>query len=147
MRSHWEEGSRTTKTFFAKLATGAALAMLVLMITLIDTRIAAAGLTVKPITVLMKTTVGTFIYKMVTISNTGSTSETITGADATAAPFWMTWGGTCNNLTYDKVIPAHGSCTLQWGFHPTATGLVTGLGNITFKGGATVSVFLNGIGK
>ena len=48
--------------------------------------------------VKIKAKVGTLTYGIVTITNTGASSEVLWTATATNPPFWPTWGGTCNSL-------------------------------------------------
>jgi hypothetical protein len=134
-----------TRTLFAKVSTIAATVVLVIATSLVGTKSASATVKVKPLALVMTQTVGDITYATVTITNTGSGAETISGGYASLSEFWPTWGGTCN-VTYAYVIPPHTSCTLQWGFKPTATGPVTTIGNVSFKSGATLYVFLNGIG-
>jgi hypothetical protein len=83
-------------------------------------------------------------YGMIMIHNNLPTAQTITGAFATA-PFWVTWGGSCNALEYDKTIPAYGGCELQWGFAPDAAGTTyAGKGTVSFKSGLGLSFGLEG---
>jgi hypothetical protein len=134
-----------TNKLIGETLTIVATVVLVLAVSLIETKSASATVKVKPLALVMTQTVGDITYAMVTITNTGSGTETIDGGYAPLSEFWPTWGGTCN-VTYAYVIPPHTSCTLQWGFKPTATGPVTTIGNVSFKSGATLYVFLNGIG-
>jgi len=133
------------KKVIAKTSTIVATIVLVIAACLIGATSATATVKVKPLALVMTQTVGDITYSVVTITNTGSGTETIVGGYASLSQFWPTWGGTCN-VTYAYVIPAHTSCTLQWGFKPTAIGPITTIGNVTFKSGATLYVFLNGVG-
>jgi hypothetical protein len=120
---------------------------IVLAASQMEARIATAGVTVTPTAITMTATVNKYKYRMVTLSNSSPSYETLVGGDATIPEFWPTWGGTCNNLIYAGVIPPGKSCTLQWGFKPSTKGLVTGIGNIMLKSGSTIHLFLNGIRK
>jgi hypothetical protein len=83
-------------------------------------------------------------YGMITIHNNLPTAQTITSAFATA-PFWVTWGGSCNSIALDKTIPAYGACELQWGFAPDAAGTdYGGKGTVSFKSGLNLSLGLEG---
>jgi hypothetical protein len=83
-------------------------------------------------------------YAMATLTNTGSTSQKISGASATGA-FWVTWGGTCNDTAHAKTIKAGQSCTLQFGFKPTAAkSKYAGTGTVTFSSGVSISFALAG---
>ncbi len=82
-------------------------------------------------------------YATVTITNHTSTTQTITGGSA-STPFWVTWGGTCN-ASSGYVIPNSASCTLQFGFAPTAPGATSnGTGSISFASGTVRTVSLVG---
>jgi len=84
-------------------------------------------------------------YAIATLKNNGATSQRITGASATG-PFWVTWGGTCNDLAHAKTIAGGASCTLQFGFMPTAVNATsTGTGSVTFASGRTVTLSLRGV--
>jgi len=144
MRSRTAKQSAITKEILPTLVY---VSVLFLALALVDARSAAAGVTVRPISVVMRAPVNTYKYHMVTITNSGPGTETLVGGYATAgSDFWVTWGGTCN-VTYAYIIPANKSCTLQWGFKPTVKGPVTASGSIMFEGGTTLDIFLNGIGK
>jgi hypothetical protein len=82
-------------------------------------------------------------YAMVTITNNTSTTQTIKGGTA-SAPFWVTWGGTCNN-SLGYVIPNGSSCTLELGFFPTAPRTTSnGTCSISFADGTVGTVSLVG---
>ena len=86
-------------------------------------------------------------YAMVTITNTGSGTEHLTGAAAGSyGPFWPTYGGTCNTPNM-YVLPAGASCTFQWGFKPEHPGRVRDTGTINFESGESVSIELDGRGS
>jgi hypothetical protein len=59
-------------------------------------------------------------YASVTISNGTFRTQKLTKASA-STPFWVTFGGTCN-VVYAYRLPARKSCTLEFGFKPTARG-------------------------
>jgi len=81
-------------------------------------------------------------YATATIHNSTAGVETMNGASATD-PFWVTFGGTCNSEDY--VIPAHTSCTLQFGFAPEVANTVyTGIGTIDFTDGTVLQLGLKG---
>jgi hypothetical protein len=87
-------------------------------------------------------------YAIVMLHNNLPTAQTIISASATP-PFWVTWGGSCNNLEYQKTIPAYGGCELQFGFAPDAAGTdYSGKGTVSFesklKGGLNLSFGLEG---
>jgi hypothetical protein len=83
-------------------------------------------------------------YASITLSNKTSTAQTITAASA-SSPFWVTWGGTCNSTQFNKVIPSQSSCTLEFGFLPSAAGTVyNGSGGVTFASGKVLSFGLKG---
>jgi Abnormal spindle-like microcephaly-assoc'd, ASPM-SPD-2-Hydin len=148
MRSRVVAGSEITKKFLAKLVASASLGLLVLSVSsLADTRTAAASAAVSPGTVAFGAQqVGKITYRVVTITNTGSSSETLASAAVDPSPaFWPTWGGTCN-VQYLYVIPPGASCTFQFGFEPTRKGHVSGQGTITFQSGNTLTVQLSGVG-
>ena len=84
-------------------------------------------------------------YGMITIANNMSAAQTISSASADG-PFWVTWGGTCNNTVNNKTVASHGSCTLQFGFAPTAAATTTGTGTINFASGLVLKVGLRGTG-
>jgi hypothetical protein len=135
-----------TSTLIGRTSAIVATIVLALAASLVDTESASATVKTKPLALVITATVGDIKYKMMTITNTGSGTETISGGYSTLSEFGTpTWGGTRSG-TYAYVIPAYTSCTVQWGFKPTATGPVTTIGNITFKSGATLYIFLNGIG-
>jgi hypothetical protein len=103
-----------------------------------------AGLTATPNPLVFSSTaVGGISYGMITINNNFSVPQTITGGLG-GGPFWVTWGGTCNTDT--KTIASHTSCTLQWGFAPTAVGTTTATGTVSFSSGQNLSVGLQGTG-
>ena len=58
----------------------------------------------------------------------------------------MTWGGTCNGTANNKTIASHGSCTLEFGFAPTAATTTNGTGTINFASGLVLKVGLRGTG-
>jgi hypothetical protein len=121
--------------------------LLGVLIFAVDTRPGVAAVTVSPHVVKMKAKVGTITYGVVTITNTGASSEVLWTATAPNPPFWPTWGGTCNSLLLSKVVAADQSCTFQFGFHPTQKGRVSGQGTLMFLSGANPTVQLKGIGK
>ena len=83
-------------------------------------------------------------YGMITIHNNLSTPQTIVTAFADA-PFWVTWGGSCNSLELNKTVPANGACDLQWGFAPTAAGAkFAGTGTVSFASGLNLTLGLQG---
>jgi hypothetical protein len=83
------------------------------------------------------------VYALVKVHNRTASVETIATAAATA-PFWPTYGGTCN-VKYAYAIPAGKSCTFEFGFRPTARGtLYTGSGTIIFVSGESRTVTLIG---
>ena len=85
-------------------------------------------------------------YAMVTIKNSGSTSQLITSASA-PNPFWVTWGGTCNNTTNRKRVAARASCTLEFGYKATfGNGASSATGSITFHSGLVLKIKLRGTG-
>jgi hypothetical protein len=83
-------------------------------------------------------------YGMVTITNNGTATEHLVGATA-GAPFWPTYGGTCNTPNMYLLAPGE-SCTFQWGFKPEHPGQAHGTGQISFESGQSVSVQLDGRG-
>ena len=89
---------------------------------------------------------GEFDYQLVTVANTGDADDYIQTATATPdPPFFPTFGGTCNtSIGPDGVtnyfIPAGGSCTFQWGFHPARPGKQTGTGTLVFVTSAPITV-------
>ena len=113
---------------------------------------ASSILSVSPSAVVFSnTTVGTFDYQMVTVSNTGTDGDYIATADAVPnPPFFPTFAGTCNTSIgpsgANYWIPAGESCTFQWGFHPSKPGKQSGVGTLSFASGATASVTLTGKG-
>ena len=84
-------------------------------------------------------------YGTITIANNLGTAQTISGASADG-PFWVTWGGTCNDTANNKTIASHGSCTLELGFAPTAATTTNGTGTINFASGLVLNVGLRGTG-
>jgi hypothetical protein len=138
-----QEASGGKKKFWARLAMSA----LVGFILAVDTGAGMAAVTVTPTVVRFKAKVGTLTYRIVTIRNTGPTSEVIVGATATPLLFWPTWGGTCNSVLLAKVVAAGQSCTFEFGFHPTQKGTVSGQGSLIFLSGAQPTVHLKGTGK
>ena len=85
-------------------------------------------------------------YAEVTITNNGATTEHLVGATAgSPAPFWPTFGGTCN-VAHMYFLPAGASCTFQWGFKPEKPGRVRATGQISFESGESVSIELDGRG-
>ena len=90
------------------------------------------------------TKVGAIRYQMATITNDGASAMTLTGATR-SGPFWPTWGGTCNSVQSQRVLPAGQSCTFQFGFNPSRPGWQAGIGTIAFDT-TTVYVLLEGRG-
>lgn len=83
-------------------------------------------------------------YATVTLTNNTGQDEKIATATA-PSPFWVTWGGTCNSSAYGKVVPKGGSCTLQFGFKPTAAGTAySGIGYVNYESGSLTPVPLRG---
>jgi hypothetical protein len=83
-------------------------------------------------------------YATATLTNTTTVAQHISSASASSV-FWVTWGGTCNSLALSKTIPPGGSCTLQFGFHPTAAHTTsTGIGSVTFDSGIVPTFQLRG---
>lgn len=83
-------------------------------------------------------------YAMVTLTNTTSVLQTIASASATS-PFWVTWGGTCNNAANAKKIQPGKSCTLQFGFKPLISGKgYAGTGTVNFASGIKAQFTLRG---
>lgn len=122
-----------------------------------DQAAATSNLAVTPSSITFPTTpVGGFSYDTVTISNTGDTADYLVTATASPdPPFFPTFGGTCNTSidpngrTY--WIPAGGSCTFQWGYHPTTRPgkgrppwTQTGTGTLFFDSGTTLAVSFTG---
>jgi len=148
MRLGLLEASVSTKKFLARLAACGSVGLFVLAgSSLVDTSTAAAGVTVSPTPLKFKTRVGNITYGMVTITNTGGSSETLTGAAAPNPPFWPTWGGSCNLAPINRVVLPGRSCTFQFGFKPTEKGNVSRQGTLTFQSGATLTVQLKGVGQ
>jgi hypothetical protein len=139
-----QEASGSAKKLWVRLAVCGLLGVLIFAV---DTRPGVAAVTVSPHVVKMKAKVGTITYGVVTITNTGASSEVLWTATAPNPPFWPTWGGTCNSLLLSKVVAADQSCTFQFGFHPTQKGRVSGQGTLMFLSGANPTVQLKGIGK
>jgi hypothetical protein len=130
-----------------------ALTVLVLLTTTAarSTRTPGPVLSVSPSAITFATiTAGEFDYQMVTITNSGDAGDYIQTATADPdPPFFPTFGGTCNtSIGPDGVtpyyIPAGGSCTFQWGFHPTHPGKRTGTGTLVFVTSAPIDVSLSG---
>jgi hypothetical protein len=137
-----------TKKFLASLAACGSVGLFVLTgSSLVDTSSAAADVTASPMPLKFKTGVGNITYGMVTITNTGGSSETLTGAVAPNPPFWPTWGGSCNLPPINRVVLPGRSCTFQFGFKPTQKGHVSGQGTMTFQSGTTLTVELDGVGQ
>jgi hypothetical protein len=90
------------------------------------------------------TGVNSISYKMITITNGTSVTQTITSAGADPSAFWVTWGGSCNSIELNKMIPSGGSCTLQFGFKAPAIGVTTGTGKIMFASGTNLTFGLEG---
>jgi hypothetical protein len=83
-------------------------------------------------------------YATVTLTNKTGQDEKIVTASA-PSPFWVTWGGTCNSSANNKVVPKGGSCTLQFGFRPTAAGTsYSGIGYVNYESGSITPVPLRG---
>lgn len=148
MRLEVMQASRSAKKFLARLAVCGSVGVLVLAVSpLVGTRTAAAAVTVSPASLNLKAKVGNITYGMVTITNTGSTSDTLmSAAGDPRPPFWPTWGGTCN-VQYLYILPPGRSCTFQFGFKPRQKGHVSGQGTVTFQSGATLTIQLNGVGQ
>lgn len=147
MRSRMLEVFLGTTKFLAQLAMCGSIGGLVLAGTsLVETSGAAADVTVSPQTLSLKSRVGTIVYGMVTVTNTGASPETLTGA-AGDPPFWPTWGGTCNLTADSRVISPGRSCTFQFGFKPAKKGHIAGQGTLSFQSGATANVQLKGVGQ
>jgi hypothetical protein len=73
-----------------------------------------------------------------------SVAETITGGSTANTVFWVTWGGTCN-VDDDYTVPAHSSCTVQFGFEPTAANTTyVSTGTLDFSNDAQLSLNLKG---
>jgi hypothetical protein len=123
----------------------------------------ASILTVSPTSLTFgPTPVGTFDYEIVTISNSGDAADYISTVNFPTAtpdpPFFPTFGGSCNTSIdpndpnqRNYWIPAGGSCTFQWGFHPTTRGggrppwTATGSGTLSFDSGASFSIDFTGL--
>lgn len=120
---------------------------------------AASNLSVTPTSLTFgPTPVNSFVYAMVTISNSGDAADYIVTATPSEGTFFATFGGTCN-LSIDPTdpaqrnywIPAGGSCTFQWGYHPTTRGggrppwTETGTGTLIFLNHASISIPLTGL--
>ncbi len=82
-------------------------------------------------------------YATVTIHNGTARAKTLSTV-STSAPFWPTYGGTCN--TPDKYrIPAHASCSFQFGFKPsTPNTRSTAKATLHFTNGAAPVITLVG---
>ena len=107
--------------------------------------VSVSGLSYKSTRLIFPPTkVGAISYQMATVTNDGATAMTLTGA-ARSGPFWPTWGGTCNSVQSQRVLPAGQSCTFQFGFNPSRPGRQAGIGAIVFDT-STVLVFLDGRG-
>jgi hypothetical protein len=82
-------------------------------------------------------------YAFVTIHNGTSRVKKLSFATA-PSPFWPTYGGTCN-VTYGYAIPAHASCTFQFGFKPSKKNThSTGKAGLHFTNGTVLAVTLVG---
>ena len=99
-----------------------------------------------------------FTFAMVTITNSGDAADYIATATPVEGTFFATFGGTCNTsidpsdpLQRNYWIPAGGSCTFQWGFHPTTRGggrppwTSTGSGTLFFDSHAPISISFTGL--
>jgi hypothetical protein len=140
--------SDTTKKNMAVVVVWGFLGGLVFAVTpIVDTK-ASDLLVVIPNPVGFKATVGKIAYGMVTIVNSDVTPQTIVVVTASPRPpFWPTWGGTCNSLANNKVVPGNGTCTFQFGFKPATKGVVRGTGEFTFKSGIKKQINLTGTGE
>jgi hypothetical protein len=148
MRLEVMEASGSAKKLLARLAACGSVGLLALAVSsFVDASSATADVTVKPMTVSLKAKVGNSTYGIVTIANTGSSAETLTGAANPNSQFWPTWGGTCNSSAVNKVVAPGRSCTFEFGFKPTQTGQVSDQGTITFQSGASLTVQLKGVGQ
>ncbi len=122
--------------------------------------ILSSNLTVSPTSLTFgPTPVGTFAYAIVTISNSGDAADYISTATATPdPPFFPTFAGTCNTSIdpndpnqRNYWIPAAGSCTFEWGFHPTTHGggrppwTHTGTGTLFFDSSPSLSIDFTGL--
>ncbi len=82
-------------------------------------------------------------YAYVTIHNGTGRVKKLSSATA-PTPFWPTYGGTCN-VQYGYAIPAHASCTFQFGFRPTKPNTrSSGKASLHFTNGAVLAVTLIG---
>lgn len=119
----------------------------------------ASNLSVTPTSLTFgPTPVNTFVYDLVTISNSGDAADYIVTATPSEGTFFATFGGTCN-VSVDPTdpnqrnywIPAGGSCTFQWGYHPTTRGggkppwTQTGTGTLIFLNHAPISIPFTGL--
>lgn len=119
----------------------------------------ASNLTVSPTSLTFgPIPVNSFVYAMVTITNTGDAADYIASATPVEGTFFATFAGTCNTsvdpndpLERNYWIPAGGSCTFQWGYHPTTRGggkppwTQTGSGTLTFDSHAPISISFTGL--
>ena len=98
------------------------------------------------------TVAGEFNYQMVTISNTGDADDYVSTAAPPEGTLFATFGGSSNfsvdpnDPTHNYRIPANGSCTFQWGFHPPHPGKFTGTGTLTFENSPSITLSFTGKG-
>ena len=121
--------------------------------------VTASNLSVSPTSLTFgPIAVNAFVYAMVTITNSGDAADYIQTATPGEGTFFATFGGTCNtSIDPDNPslgnywIPAGGSCTFQWGYHPTTRGggrppwTQTGTGTLIFVGHAPISISFTGL--
>lgn len=82
-------------------------------------------------------------YAVLTVTNRLSHTQTISHVEA-PSPFFTTTFGTCYG-TYDNAVPKHSSCTIVFGFQPTASNTsYSGTATIGFGSDLDVSVELEG---
>jgi hypothetical protein len=130
-------------------STTIALARLVALISIVGlgfmlsnwTALGTSGLSVTPTTVRFPpTALGSFSYQSVTITNNGTSTETLSSYTTPSAEFWATSGRCEGPPDYPISIPAGSSCDYEFGYAPSNPGAQSGAGTISFESGAVLNL-------